>query len=371
MGKSFYIILFAFFIFLVFLWTFYVPSNHPTIKIGLMVSLTGSSPELGRQIRDGAFLAVEEINRSGGVKGRKLELIIKDSKGNSEIAKMNYMELSNEGVVAVIGPATSTMATALLPLINEKRLVAISPTVSGNEFSDKDDYFIRIEPSNKDFGEALGEYVREKIKPKRVLIMVDERNPVYTTDFANSFITKIDKNSSVQIFTIREKISDFDVLVEEALKYKPDFVLMVTDIFNASIITQKIRLINPNIKLAISAWARFYGFISFTGYLAEGVLSVGYHDESTKNENYMKFREKFMQKFGYPPDSSVINGYNVVMIIKEAILRGGELNTIREKILNSHFKLPMGEIKINKYGDVEIKPFIIIVNNGMFEKIER
>lgn len=335
-----------------------------------MVSLTGSSPELGRHIRDGAFFAVEEINRSGGVKNRKLELIIKDNREDSEVAKMNYMEFSNQRVIAVIGPATSTRARALLPIINEKRLVAISPTVSSSEFSDKDDYFIRIEPSNKEFGKILGEYVREKIKPKSVLIMVDERNPVYTADFANNFITQIDKNSSIKMFTIGKQISDFNVLVEEALKYKPDFVLMVTDVFNASIITQKIRQINPHIKLAISPWARFHGFISFTGYLAEGVLSVAHYDESINNENYLKFRENFMQKFGYPPDSSVINGYNTVMIIKEAILKDGEINSIREKILNSHFKLPMDEIKINKYGDLEIRPFVVIFKNGKFEKIE-
>lgn len=370
MGKSFYITLLVLFTFSAFLWTLYPPSPPP-IKIGLMVSLTGSSPELGREIRDGAFLAVEEINQSGGIKGRKIELIIKDSKGNSEIAKMNYIEFLEEGVVAVIGPSTSTRARALLPLIDEKKLLTLSPTVSGNEFSNRDDYFIRLEPSNKEFGKTFGEYVRENLKPKRVLVMVDERNPVYTADFADSFIKEIDKNSSIHIVTIKEKISDFNVLTEEALKYKPDLILLVTDIFNASIITQKIRRLNPHVKLAISPWARFYGFISFTGYLAEGVLSVGYYDESPKNERYMKFREKFMQKFGYPPDSSVINGYNGVMIIKEAILRVGEPYRIREKILNSKFKLPIGEIKINKYGDGEIEPIVVSINNGMFEKIER
>ncbi len=370
MGRSFYITLGLLLTFSTFLWIFYPPPLLP-IKIGLMVSFTGSSPHLGREIRDGAFLAVEEINKSGGINRRKLELIIKDNRGNSEIAKMNYLEFLNEGVIAVIGPATSTIARALLPLIDEKKLLALSPTVSGNEFSNRDDYLIRLEPSNKDFGEALGSYIKNKIKPNRILIMVDERNPVYTADFANSFITQIDKNSSIHMFTIKEKISDFNVLVKEALMYKPDLILMVTDIFNASIINQKIRIINPHIKLVIAPWARFSGFISFTGYLAEGVLSVGYYDESPTNENYMKFREKFMQKFGYPPDSSVINGYNTVMIIKEAILKGEELNSIREKILNSQFKLPMGEIKINKYGDSELKPFVVVINNGMFEKIER
>lgn len=369
MSKSFYITISFILCIAAILWFFYPPSKPP-IKIGLMVSLTGSSPELGREIRDGAFLAVEEINREGGVKGRKLELIIKDNKENVEIAKINYLELIDEGVVAVIGPATSTRARELLPLINEEKVLTISPTVSGNIFAKRDDYFIRLEPTNTEFGRSLGKYVKDKIKPKRVLLMVDERNPVYTADFAGSFIMQLNKSSSIFSIPIEKNISDFNALIQKALKYRPDFILMVTDIFNASIITQKIRTLNPKVKLAIAPWARFYGFISFSGPFAKGVLSVGFYDESPKNEKYMIFRAKFMQKFGYPPDSSVINSYNAVMLIKEAIMRGAEPDKIKKNIINGTFRLPLGELKIDRHGDAEIKPFVVEIRKGMFERVE-
>lgn len=367
MSKSFYITTLTLFFVGIFLWFFYPPPKLP-IKVGLMVSLTGSSPDLGREIRDGAFMAVEEINNGGGINGRRIELIIKDNMANSEIAKENYLEFLNEGVTAVIGPATSTIARALLPLINEHKLLAISPTVSATEFIGKDDYFITLEPCNNKFARVFGKYVREKIKPKKILIMIDERNPVYTGDFAGSFTNQIEKISSIYTLTISEKVSDFDELVNHALSYRPDFVLIITDIFNASIIIQKIRRINSHVQLGIAPWARFYGLVVFTGHFSEGVLSVDFYDQSTKK--YMEFKEKFMKKFGYPPDSSVINGYNAVMIIKEAVLKSVNSGSIKENILNSKFNLPLGDISINQYGDSEIEPFVIVIKNGIFERIE-
>ncbi len=370
MTKKFYITISLLLLIGGFLWYFYPPPKPP-LKIGLMVSLTGPSPELGRSIRDGVFLAVEEINQEGGINGRRINLIIKNNRGNQEIAKLNYLEFLSEDVLAVIGPATSSVARALLPIINEKRLLTISPTVSSTEFSEKDDHFITLEPNNRRFADSLGAYINDKIKPKKVTIMADERNPVYVSDFGNNFLTKISKHSKTETLKIPKQVSDYDSLVAETLKRNPDFILIITDVFNASIIIQKIRKLNPFVKLAVSPWARFYGLILYGGFFTEGVFSVGYYDESEKNENFKKFRENFMAKFGYPPDSAVINGYYSVMIIKEALLKKSDATTLRDKILNSYFKFSLGEIKINRYGDAERECFPLIIKNGTFERLEK
>ncbi|MDW7998919.1 MAG: ABC transporter substrate-binding protein [Thermodesulfovibrio sp.] len=347
------------------------PSSKAPIKIGLMVTLTGKYPELGREIRDGAFLAIDEINKNGGIRGRKLQLLIKDNRGDREVAKSNYLEFINEDVIAVIGPATSSTARAILPLIDTHRLLTISPTVSATEFSFRDDYFISLEPNNRQYGESLGKYVREKLKPKRIIIIADEINPVYTMDFAGSFIKNLDKNTFIKTISFREGITDFDFLIRNALKHEPDLILLVTDAFNSAIITQKIKNLNPQVKIAISPWGKSHAFIYNTGYISEGVFSVGFYDESYKEEKFLNFKDKFIKTFGYSPESYAINGYNAVMLIKEAILKDADRNTIREKILNASFNGLLGEIKINKYGDTETKPFVVIVRNGIFEKLER
>lgn len=370
MKKGIFIIIGLFLILVIFILIFYT-SNKSPIKIGLMVTLTGSSPELGREVRDGVFFAAEEINRKGGIKGRKIELLIKDNKGDVEVAKSNYLEFVNSNVIAVIGPVTSTKAQAILPLIDEYKLITISPTVSATEFSNREDYLIRLEPNNRQFTNTLAKYIKEKINAKRILIMIDERNPIYTKDFVGNFILNFDKNTFISTIPIKEDIEDYTLLVEKALREKPALVLVVTDVFRSSIIIQKIRKIQNNLNIVISPWARFHGLLSYTGHFSEGILSIGFYDESSKNENYIKFRELFEKKFGYIPDSAVINGYNAVIVIKEALERGADRNTIRDYVLNSSFKGPLGEFRINKYGDIEFETFMVVVKNGNFEKIEK
>lgn len=370
MRRSFYIKSVIILIFLALLWYCSSSSKAP-VKIGLMVTLTGKYPELGREIRDGAFLAIEEINKNGGIRGRKLQLLIKDNKGDREVAKSNYLEFINEDVIAVIGPATSTTARAILPLIDMHRLLTISPTVSATEFSFRDDYFISLEPNNRQFGETFAKYIRENLKPKRIVIIVDEINPVYTMDFAGSFIKNLDKDTFIKTISFREGSTDFDFMIRNALRHEPDLILLVTDAFNSAILTQKIKNFKPQIKIAISPWGRGHVFLHHTGYISEGVFSVGFYDESYKEESFLKFKDKFIKIFGYSPESYAINGYNAVMIIKEAILNGADRNTIREKILNVSFNGLLGEIKINRYGDTETKPFVVIVRNGIFEKLEK
>ncbi|MEN2986533.1 MAG: ABC transporter substrate-binding protein [Thermodesulfovibrionaceae bacterium] len=318
-------------------------------------------------MRDGAFLAVEEINSKGGIKGRKIKLIIKDTLDDLEIAKLNVYEFIKEGVVAVVGPETSTIAKALLSLIDEYKLTFISPTVSSTYFVGKDDYFITLEPNNKKFATVLAQYVNEKLKPKKILIFYDKRNPVYSMDLGENFVSMLKGRISIKWIPIPEN----DIYVKDVVSFSPDALMLITDVFNASFITQKIKKINPEIKIIICPWARFYGFIENTGYFSEGIISIGFYDENVEDEEYLSFRKKFLRTFGYIPQSAAINGYNAILLIKEALIKGKESSSIKDIIVSlGKFKGLCGEVKINKYGDAETEPFIVIVKENKFIRMK-
>lgn len=135
-------------------------NQRKPIKIGLIASLTGIYPDLGREIRDGALLAVEIINEKGGVKGRPIELIVKDNKFNIDTATKNIEELLKEGVVAIIGPAPSSSAVNLLPIVNQKKITLIAPTPTSTILAGRDDYLIRMRPTNRDEAKAIADYVK-------------------------------------------------------------------------------------------------------------------------------------------------------------------------------------------------------------------
>lgn len=348
----------------------YSKSKKTPIKIGLLVTLTGKSPELGREIRDGVLIAVEEINQRDGINGRKIELIIKDIKSDPEIAKVSVMELITDEVEVIVGPDTSTIARAIVPIINKHKILTISPTVSSTEFFMKDDYFITLEPSNRKFGTTLAKFINEKLKPARILIIHDKRNPVYTADFVGNFIELLDKKIKVDYLPIEINISDFDSLVKETLRFQSDVVLLVTDVLYASVITQKIRHKLKSAKIIICPWAKFNSFMNYAGELSEGVFSIGYYEDFKNSEDFLIFKDKFIKIFGYEPEFPSINGYNSLYIIKEAYIKKSNQNELKDRILGSNFTLPFIDISINRYGDAEIETFVVQIRNQKYERIK-
>jgi hypothetical protein len=119
-------------------------SREP-IRLGFLGGLSGRVADLGIGGRDGALLAIELRNASGGVGGRLLELIAEDDQQDTETAKRAVSRLINNKVVATIGPMTSAMAVATVPLANTtQRLMVTTP-----DLVRMDDYFLRVIDSEK------------------------------------------------------------------------------------------------------------------------------------------------------------------------------------------------------------------------------
>lgn len=368
--KKFFAYLLLVIAFFIGIWLIVYHNNKP-IKIGLMVTLTGVYPDMGREIRDGALLAVQMINEQGGINGRTVDLIIKDNKFSIEQAKSNYEELVKENVVAIIGPATSTTAKNLLSIINEKKVLTIAPTPTSTELAGLDDYMIRLRPTNKEDAETLAKYVIKNLNLKTIAIIYDVINPAYTKDFIDNFKPHFSKDVNFYIHPFDEKTTNIKNLAKQVLRQSPDAVLLITEVYNASLITQNLRILNPDIPILISPWAKFPKLIEHGGKKIEGIITVDIFDEEYKSDYYNKFKNKFIERFGHNPNLGAANGFDSVIIIKKAIENGASRENMKETILKiGKFEGLQGEIIINKFGDREIKPFVFKVENGKFKRVK-
>src|SRR5262245_56625830 len=97
------------------------PTGEP-IKIGILTSITTNFAPWGLQVRDGAQLAVDDINAAGGVDGRPLELVIEDDQNAAEEAVPAYERLLEEGVVGIGGVISSTVGGAVSPLAEQNTM---------------------------------------------------------------------------------------------------------------------------------------------------------------------------------------------------------------------------------------------------------
>lgn len=97
------------------------------IKIGALFSVTGPASFLGEPERNSAQMVVDEINRTGGVKGRKLELITYDTGGDATKAvQLANRLIKNDRVVAIIGPSTTGDTMAVIPVVERAQIPLIS-----------------------------------------------------------------------------------------------------------------------------------------------------------------------------------------------------------------------------------------------------
>ena len=129
------------------------------IEIGYVGALSGRRSQLGVSGRNGAILAVEKINQSGGSRGRQIRLLVMDNQGDEETCARVVDELVQKGVCAIIGPLMSKMAPPVINQTAGKNVLVISPTVSTESLEGIDDLFLRVMPVDKHEAEAIAKMV--------------------------------------------------------------------------------------------------------------------------------------------------------------------------------------------------------------------
>jgi len=111
---------------------YFAEPDQESIKIGVTLSETGVSNAIGIENRDGMLMAVDEVNSSGGINGRPIELIILDNQSSAEKAKENFLELENTHAPLMHVSSMSTISTAVSQLAEEHEVVlmALSATAT-------------------------------------------------------------------------------------------------------------------------------------------------------------------------------------------------------------------------------------------------
>lgn len=120
-------------------------ADDSVIKIGVLAPLTGTNAEYGKGFEIGTQMAADRINAAGGVNGRKIEMVVKDSKGDSkESSDLCRMFADDEEIMAIIGDFTSGACMANAPIVDEAQIVQLSPTASNPDYAGMSDYCFSI-----------------------------------------------------------------------------------------------------------------------------------------------------------------------------------------------------------------------------------
>lgn len=316
-------------------------SDGDTIKIGGNFELSGAVAAYGEAENEGVKLAVQEINDAGGIDGKKIEYVSKDNKSdNNEASSVAANLTTNEGVVAIVGPATSGATKATLPNITKAQVPAVTPSGTDDSITvQKDkvqDYIFRACFQDSFQGVVLAKYAEENLGATKAVILGDN-----SSDYAIG-LTKAFKDTykgeivAEENFTAGDK--DFQAMLTKVKDLDFDVLYIPAYYTEAGLIIKQARemgIDKPIIgadgfgdeKLVETAGAANVNNVYYTGHFSVNAPS---------NDKVQPFIDAFKAEYNKEPSAFNALAYDSVYMIKQAIEDQGEASStaIQEGLAN-------------------------------------
>src|SRR5215204_784984 len=158
-----------------------------SIPVGEFASLTGKEAAFGNSSHKGTLLAIEDLNKAGGVLGKKLELITEDTRSTpGESATVVRKLISRNKVVAVLGEVASGRSLEGASVCQPSKVPMISPSSTKPEVTEKGDYIFRVCFIDPFQGKVLATFAHKTLKVQNVALLVDAAAP-YSVGLAINF----------------------------------------------------------------------------------------------------------------------------------------------------------------------------------------
>ena len=342
------------------------------IKVGEFASLTGKEATFGTSAHEGTLLAIEQVNLSGGVLGKQLELLTEDDQTKAgEPANAVNKLISKDGVIAILGEVASSRSLEAAPICQQSQIPMISPASTNPTVTHEGDYIFRV-CFNDDFqGGALANFANGTLKAKKVAILTDVKSD-YSKGLAKSFKAKYSNNGgnigTELDFNGGDK--DFKGQLTAIKSDNPDAIFLPGYYNDVALICIQAKQLGMNIPI-------FGG----DGWESESLLTIGKdamegHYFSTHcsieqpTAEMTAFVAAYQKRFeGKTPDAMAVLGYDSAMVLVDAIKRAKTTESValRDAIAaTKNFAGASGNITLNADRDAVKALVFIQIKNEKF-----
>ena len=334
-----------------------VKKEEKEIKIGASLPLTGEVASYGIRAQRGIEIALEEINSSGGVNGRKVKVIFEDDKNDAKTGVSVITKFATvDKLPVVIGSAGSTVTLAMTPIANQNKVVLISPISSSVKLTQEGGpYFFRVCPADDAQAKILADWVLEKGQKEIALIYT---NNSWGKPLAESFKKYFEMGGGkVRILEgVEEKTTD---LRTQLVKIKAAKIKVVV---SPTYPVEGGNLLKQAKEMGVKA--EFYGgdnwdapeFLTAAGNAANGALFVDPSD--TKGGKFKTFSERYKAKYNEEADINAAFAYDTMIALFE-VMKTGALDgpSIQKALYNISFEGASSKIEFDANGDLKSPAF--------------
>ncbi|MEK0278929.1 ABC transporter substrate-binding protein [Bifidobacterium mongoliense] len=341
-----------------------------TITLGSITTNSGTAAAYGEAEVAGFKLAISEINKAGGINGKKVKLESMDDKGDPTESSNAFNKLSgDDSVLAVLGPTISATTAAVAPLADQSKLVAIAPAATADSI-ESGNYLFRACFKDSYQGEIAARFAAKTLKVKKVAVLYGTGDP-YSSGTAESFMKEakklgldvVDQESSSsaddteyssQLQKIQASGAEFlyapyyysiagPYIIPQARSVGFNGVVMGPDGYDGLKLTDNVSLYNK---------------VYYTTH---------YSPDDKENSKVADFIKSFRSENKSDPNTFSALSYDTVYMAKQAIEKAGKNPTreqVRKALAGSKFDGVTGSFTLDKTGSPKKSVIVLEMKDG-------
>lgn len=348
------------------------------VQVGVINSLSGVFSAFGQRYNTGMQVALEEINKAGGINGQPLELIVQDDRSEAQSALAAVESMNNKGVPLVIGSYASSITGPMARLATRQKLPLIvlgsaddsitkpgSPWVfraKHNSTIVANTYFNYFDHLRKQAGSGMNK------------VAMLHGNGAWPTSLANEGAHQAKERGYevVERQAYDQGTTDFRPILNRFRTANPDILFIGSYADDGVAITRQLKEVGLNAKvIAIDTSSSLPSFIDQVGPLAEYIVSVVSWSKDVNLPGVDDLYKRLKEQAKGEPSFYEAEGYLALRVAADALKRAGDLkdrDSVRKALAETKLTTPVTEVvfenKNGFQGQNPIKSLILQIQNG-------
>jgi branched-chain amino acid transport system substrate-binding protein len=350
------------------------PNSHE-IVIGEFGSLTGATATFGSSTKNGIDMAIDDINKAGGVLGKKVRVIVEDDQGKPEEAQTVVTKLvTKDQVVAILGEVASTNSRAAAPVAQQNGIPMISPSSTNPNVTQVGDYIFRVCFIDPFQGLVMAKFAGNTLKLKNVAVLRDIKSD-YSVGLADVFTENWKKMGGTIVAdeSFSQGDTDFSAQLTSIKSKNPQAVYLPGYYTEVGLVVRQAKKLGLMVPFMGGDGWDSPKLVEIGGDSVNGSYYSNHFSVSDQSPAIQKFVGDYKARYGATPDALAGLGYDAASVLFDAIKRANTTDgaKVRDAIAQTKdFPGITGKITIDPSRNA-VKPAVVLqVKDGMLQYVE-
>lgn len=348
-------------------------ASGDAIKIGFVTPLTGSTSSYGQSSQKGLLLLEDQVNKAGGINGKKVQIISVDSEGKPATAVTAGQKLINDDkVCGIVGPVLSGSANALGPICQQSNIPMITGTGTNENITKAGDCIFRTCFTDPFQGKVMAKFASEDLKAKTAAILYDNGSD-YSKGLAEAFKNTF-TGTVVDTETYNTGDKDFNAQLTKIAPHNPDILFLPEYYEDVAVIAKTARSIGVKATLIGGDGFDSPKLYSIGGDAVEGCYFSDHYSADDTSPEVVKFIQDYKAKYSSDPDAFAALTYDAGKVLLDSIKKAGSTDetAIKNVLKNYSGTVVCGKISFDKDRNAVKAAVVLTAKDGkskFFKKI--